>query len=58
MRKVKFSIVLKETGSTYEEIMEYDSDTKDKDIEREFEEWKQEQITGEWLPIYSQIKCS
>lgn len=52
MRKVKFSIVLKEIGSTYEEIMEYDSDTKDKDIEREFEEWKQEQITGEWLPIY------
>lgn len=51
MRTVKFSIELKETGSIYEEIVEYDSDTKDKEIQRDYEEWVREQTTGDWLPI-------
>lgn len=53
MRKIKFTLRIKDIGSFYEysELMEYDDDTKDKEIQQDFDAWKLEQIEGDWIPV-------
>lgn len=53
MRKIKFTLRIKDMGVFYEcsELMEYDDDTKDKEIQQDFDAWKLEQIEGDWIPV-------
>ena len=48
MRKVKFYLGTGFTGCNHTEVMEFDDNTTEKEIEECYEEWKDEKLDCSW----------
>lgn len=51
MRKVKFYLGTGYPSSNHEEIMEFDDDITDEEIEEEYQIWKEEKLDGSWWDV-------
>lgn len=48
MRKVKFYLGTGFAGCNHTEVMEFDDNTTEEEIEECYEEWKNEKLDGSW----------
>jgi hypothetical protein len=48
MRKVRFTVSMNLVGCKREEIVEFDDDLTDEEIQAEYEHWREEQLDGGW----------
>lgn len=51
MRKVRFTLSMNLVGCKSEEIMEFDDDMTDEEIQEQYEEWREEQLDGGWEEV-------
>lgn len=51
MRKIKFYLGTGYAGADHEEVFEYEDGATDKEIDDDFENWKNEQLDAQWWEI-------
>ena len=51
MRKVRFTLSMNLVGCKREEVMEFDDDMTDEEIQEQYEQWREEQLDGGWEEI-------
>jgi hypothetical protein len=51
MRKVRFTLSMNLVGCKREEIVEFDDDMTDEEIQEQYEQWREEQLDGGWEEV-------
>lgn len=51
MRRVKFTLSIGYPGADHEEIVEFDDDTTDEQIEEAYEDWRNNYLDGSWWEV-------
>ena len=51
MRKVKFYLGTGFPGASREEIVDFEDDTTDEEIEESFEDWKNNRLDASWWDV-------
>lgn len=51
MRKVKFYLGTGYASCNHEESIEFDDNTTDEEIEKEYQIWKEEKLDGSWWDV-------
>lgn len=51
VRKIKFTISLGLVGCSREDVIEFEDDTTEEEIQEAYEDWRLEQLDGGWEEI-------